>query len=487
MKSQAKSLKFNAFINGFRTILNLIFPLITFPYISRVLSVDEIGKYNFSSSIVSYFLLIAALGINQYAVREGSKFRDSHTDMSQFASKVFSVNLVSTAISYIALAVVLIVSNKLHNYWLCIIILSTQIFFTTIGTEWVYSIYEEYMYITIRSIIFKIISIVLLFVFVHNQGDYIKYAVIEVVASVGSNGLNYIHARKYCRLRFTLKFDWKEVLKPILIIFASNVAIQIYVNSDITMLGYWGNDYSVGIYSISTKIYTIIKNVLTAILTVTIPRFSLYVGEKKGDKYDKLLQNVVNTLGVIIFPSMVGLILLSKNVITIIAGESYLGSQSSLCILSVAILFSVFNGLFSQCVLLVYKREKVFLKCTVVSAIVNVCLNFVFIPLWAEVGAAITTLISEIVLCMMLYIKAKDKVGHVFVSASTRKNLFSIVIAMMSMVCICLFIMNTFNNFFVQTFSAVLMSILVYGIILVIFRNEVVISNIAIIKSYLKL
>lgn len=331
MKCKKKSLKFNAFINGFRTILNLVFPLITFPYISRILSVEEIGKYNFSDSVVSYFLLIAALGINQYAVREGTKFRDSHADISQFASKVFSVNVVSTGVSYVLLGILLLCSSKLHNYLLCIVILSTQIFFTTLGTEWLYSIYEEYTYITIRSIAFKILSIMLLFIFVRNQGDYIKYAAITVISSVGSNILNYMNARKYCDIRFTLKFDWKIVLKPILVVFASNVAIQIYVSSDITMLGYLVNDHSVGIYSISTKIYTIIKNVLTAVLTVTIPRFALYAGGKDKERYDKLFQKVVNTLIAIIFPAVVGLIMISKNVIMIIAGSNYLSSQPSLC------------------------------------------------------------------------------------------------------------------------------------------------------------
>lgn len=483
MKGEIKSLKFNAFINGVRTILNLVFPLITFPYISRVLSVEEIGKYNFSDSIISYFLLIAALGINQYAIREGTKFRNSQDDINSFASRVFSVNAVSTIISYLALGVLLLCSSKLHDYLSCIVILSTQIFFTTLGTEWIYSIYEEYTYITIRSIAFKIISIILLFVFVRHQGDYIKYAVITVIASVGSNILNFVHARKFCRIRFTWKFSWKDVLKPVLVIFASNIAIQIYVNSDITMLGYLESDHSVGIYSVSTKIYTIIKNVLTAVLTVTIPRFSLYAGEKNKERYDQLLQKVVNALIVIAFPAIVGLIILSTNVITIIAGDSYLASQPSLCILSVAILFSVFNGLFSQCVLLAFKRENVFLQCTVVSAIVNVGLNFIFIPMWAEIGAALTTLISELILCIMLYARAKDKVGKTFTSSSTRKNLISVVIAMIGMGIICLLIMKKLTNFYLQTVVAVVVSILVYGFLLIILKNEIVISNIEIVKA----
>lgn len=485
MNNRKKSLTVNAVVNGLRTVLNLVFPLITFPYISRILSVEEIGKYNFSDSIVSYFMLFAALGINQYAVREGTKFRNSRQNISEFASKAFSINVISTILSYIALVILLLFSNKLHGYWLCIAILSIQIFFTTIGTEWVYSIYEEYTYITVRSIIFKIVSIILLFALVRNEGDYLKYAIITVVASVGSNILNFLNARRYCDIRFTLNFDWKYMLKPVMIIFASNIAIQIYVNSDITMLGFFRDDYFVGIYSISTKIYSIIKNVLTAILTVTIPRFSLYA-ETRMEEYDNLLQKVINALVVIIFPAVLGLILLSKNVIIIIAGSNYYNSQPSLCILSITILFSVFNGLFSQCILLPFKRENTFLKCTVISAGVNVLLNLLFIPLWSEIGAAITTLVAELVLCLLLYLDSKDIVKMIFKSPSTRKNLLTVSISVFGMSILCFLIIHTFNNFYLQTFGAIVVSSISYIIMLILLKNEIVISGAKAIRSKIK-
>lgn len=233
-----KSIKINAVLNGIRTILNLLFPLITFPYISRVLSIDEIGKYNFSLSVISYFMLIAALGIDKYAVREGTKYRDNKNEMSKFASRIFTVNMASTTLSYLLLLAYMIFSIKAHSYRICIMIFALQILFTTIGTEWLYTIYEEYRYITIRSIIFKVISIALLFVFVQKEGDYLGYACITVFATVGSNILNFINSKKYCNIRIKFGFDWKNYLKPILIIFAANVAVQIYVNSDITILGY---------------------------------------------------------------------------------------------------------------------------------------------------------------------------------------------------------------------------------------------------------
>ena len=161
-----KSLSVNAFLNGLRSVLNLIFPLITFPYVSRVLSVEGIGIFNFSNIYVGYFLLIAGLGVATYAVREGAKYRDNKELLSKFASQVFTINIYSTIIAYVLLLLSLIIFKSLHTYVLAILIFSLQIVFTTVGTEWVYTIYEDYSYITIRSIAFKIISILLLFIFV---------------------------------------------------------------------------------------------------------------------------------------------------------------------------------------------------------------------------------------------------------------------------------------------------------------------------------
>lgn len=174
-----KSLKLNAILNGFRSVLNLLFPLITFPYVSRVLQANGIGKYNFANSIVSYFLLIVALGIVNYAVREGAKLRMIEK-FSEFASQVFTINLLSTILAYLLLFLSLTVFKDLQNYKIAILIFGLQIFFTTIGVEWIYTIFEEYAYITIRSIAFGLISIVLLFLFVKKSSDYLNYVAITV-------------------------------------------------------------------------------------------------------------------------------------------------------------------------------------------------------------------------------------------------------------------------------------------------------------------
>lgn len=472
-----KSLKVNAFLNGFKTFLNFLFPLITFPYISRVLSVEEIGKYNFSNSIISYFLLLAALGIDKYAIREGAKYRENKERFSSFASEIFSFNIVSTLVSYSLLFLFILFSKTLERYTVCILIFSLQIFFTTLGTEWVYSIFEEYRYITIRSILFKMISVALLFMFVRNEGDYLAYAAITVFASVGSNVLNFFNAKKICSIRFTLKIDWKKLFKPIMIIFASNIAIQIYVNSDTTMLGYLKDDYAVGIYSVATKIYLIVKNLTGSILTVTIPRLAYLASKKVKDDYEELLNKVANALIILILPSIVGLTMLSREAILIISGNKYLDAQLPLVVLSIAILFSTFSGLFNNCVLLPHKREKVFLKSSIISAVTNIVLNFILIPYFGAVAAAFTTLISEIIMALMNFMGCRDLIGRVVFNKSFKNNLTSVFCGSIGVIICCKIIMTVFLNIYVCSIVVVLLSVTVYGLILIALRNDIVLEN----------
>lgn len=474
---QKTSIKFNALINGVRNVLNLLFPLITFPYISRTLSVSGIGKYNFSNSIISYFLLLAALGIDKYSVREGAKYRDDREKMSQFASKVFTLNLLSTVVSYLILFVLMFFSTKLKSYNLCILIFSLEIIFTTIGVEWIYTIYEQYTYITIRSIIFKTLSIILLFIFVRGKNDYLNYAIITVFATVGSNLLNFLHLRKYCDLKISLStVDFKKMIKPILVIFGANVAIQIYVNADTTMLGYIKNDYIVGIYSVSTKIYTIIKTLLASILIVTIPRLAMYLGKKMLDEYNKLLFDLINTLLLIVIPSVVGLFIVSKSVVIIISGSHFIRATKSLQILCIAITLSIISGVLNQCVLIPYKREKYILVSSIASAAVNVLLNFWFIPVFSESGAALTTVIAELLSLVINYYYCRDIINNVMIKKATFLNILSIIIGSFIILISCVIIDKFVSILLIKLVLQIIVSVLLYLLILLLFKNPFLFS-----------
>ncbi|GEB10127.1 flippase [Streptococcus equinus] len=466
-----KSLKLNAFLNAFRNILNLLFPLVTFPYVSRVLQADGIGKYNFANSIVSYFMLIAALGIVNYSVREGAKLRDDREKFSQFASQVFSINIISTLVAYILLFIAIIIFKDLRNYEEAIFIFSLQIFFITLGVEWIYTIFEEYAYITIRSIVFKIISIILLFSFVKRSNDYLNYVAITVFASVGSNVLNFVHSKQLCDIKLTLKFDFKKHFKPIFIIFATGIATQIYVNSDVTILGILKNDYSVGIYSVSSKIYNIVKTLAQALVIVTVPRLSMLLGKGKVEEFNTLLRRVTNILAMVTLPATVGLYMLAPQIITIISGSGFLTGVNSLRLLCPALLVSVFSWILAYCILLPAKRESKFFIAAVASAIVNIVLNFILIPFLSENGAALTTSIAEVLMLILIIYYSRDILRGVYLKEFW-KDILTYLLGTVTVGLVCVIVSGWSKSLIIQLILAVGISIVVYGLLLIVFKNQ---------------
>ncbi|QDR73523.1 flippase [Limosilactobacillus reuteri] len=482
---QQKSLGINAILNGLQSILNLLFPLITFPYVSRVLSVNGMGIYNFSNTYIGYFLLLAGLGINTYAVREGTKYRDNKQRISEFASQIFSINICSTLLAYILLVISLILFKRLNIYSVCILIFSIQILFTTLGINWLYIIYEDYAYITVRNIIFKIFSIILLFIFVRKPNDFLVYAGITVLASVGSNILNFFHAKSFINLNFTLKFSiWKH-LKPILIIFASAVGVSIYLYSDNTILGLIKGDYAVGLYSVATKIYKISEDVLSAVLTVTIPRLSMLYGKKMYEKYSKLLAKLFNLLLIFSLPATVGLAMLSKNIILIIAGEKYLQSSKALSIISCAIIFSLFNWIISDCILLPAKRENKLFITTFVTAIFNIIINMLLIPIWSYDAASLSTVLSECFAMLMNAYCSRDILAECNLSKDIFQNTLESIFGCIFIIIVCYLSKLLIDSLIVSLFVAVIISSLGYIIIMVLLKNSLIIYALETIKGKL--
>lgn len=478
-----KSLGINAVLNGLRSVLNLIFPLITFPYISRILSVNGMGIYNFSSTYINYFLLIAGLGIATYAVREGAKYRDNKEKIGVFASQVFTINIISTIVAYTLLVASLIIFKNLHNYVLCILIFSLQILFTTLGTEWIYTIYEDYAYITIRSIIFKILSVILLFVFVRKSNDYLWYATITVLAGVGSNIFNFIHAKSFCKIKLVKNINLKYHLKPILIIFASAVAVTIYVSSDTTILGLLKDDYAVGIYGVAVKIYTMVSGLISGLLVVTIPRLAMLIGKRRVKEYVNVLRDVISTLSILGLPAAVGLVMLSKEVVLLIAGHKYLNGTLSLQIIVWAMIFSNFSMIFNQCVLIPTKQESKSLRNTLITGVVNIGLNFILIPLWSYNGTAFSTVIAEFMVMTLNGWSAREYVGPILKSKKFLKNVVDSFIGCIGIAIVCFLLKIGIASLFLRMIFSIIMSILIYGAVLVALKNEIAIEYIDKIKN----
>ena len=403
-RGTGKSVGVNAILNFIKVGCSILFPLITFPYTSRVLQVESIGKVNYGNSIISYFALFAALGISTYGVREGARKKGGQ-EFARFASEIFSLNLLTTAVSYLLLIVLLYLVPAFRDYRAVILIQSMTIFLTTIGVDWVNTVYEDFLYITIRSIVIQLLCMGALLLFIHRPEDYLKYACISVMSSSLICVSNWIHCRKYVHIRIISDASVFRHLYPMLIFFANSLAITIYVSADTTMLGWISGDYYTGLYAVSVKIYQIVKKLMTAVYAVTISRLSRFAGNGDWENYKKLLTQVSCCIILLVVPSMTGLAVYAENIILVVSGESYIPAVHSLQILAAALLFAIGSGVVVNCINTPNGFEKTSLYATIAAAIVNVGLNVVLIPLWRQDGAAFTTVIAEMIVFLICLVR----------------------------------------------------------------------------------
>ena len=402
-----KSLGKNALLNGIKTACSILFPFISFAYCSRVLGKANLGKYSFGQSIIAYLLLVAALGIPNYAIREGAGIRDDKRKLDEFIDQVFTINCIMTIVSYAVLVIVLTIP-KFQNYKYVLIIQSIQIILTTLGTDWINTIFEDYFYLAVRYIVIQIISLFALILFVRKPSDLYVYTFISTLSNSGGNILNWHYLRKHdIRPRLTKNIQYKHI-KPILILFGNSIASVIYLNSDITMLGLFTNDATVGVYTVATKIYSMMKTLINGIIMVTLPRFSFYIKKRMVKEYKKDLTSIADILLMISLPTMVGLFLEADRILLFVAGNKYLSGRNVVRVYSFAIMFAVFACFYAYAILLPNKLEKYFLLSTIFAAIINISLNFILIPILGMIAAALTTLIAEIVVyCISLYYSRK--------------------------------------------------------------------------------
>lgn len=461
-----KTLGWNALFNVFKACITGIFPVITFPYISRTLKETGLGRYQFSFSVVSYFALFAALGVNLYGVREGARYRNDKERISRFVSEVFSINIYSTVLSYIVLFAALIWVGKLREYRLIILLLSAEILLTTLSLQWVLIIFEDYIFITIVSFILQVISLAAMIALVHHPEDVAVYSVISVISTYGYGVFSFFRAAKYVKIRL-IPFPSKGHFKPIFVIFCTTIAATIYVNSDITILGWIKGNAVVGMYSAASKIYTIVKQILNAIVAVALPRISFHLGRKEMDKAKGIAEQVLNIMISLCIPAIVGIFCVSKELVTFYAGRQYESAAATLRILSFALVFAVLANFFANCLLVSLKKEKFVMFSTVLSALLNISLNIFFIPLWGERGAAFTTVLAEIcVFVLSAYYAGK----YIRIHIDTR-ILIGTAAGCAGIVLTCRAVHMMISNMMIRLLLSVGSAVIIYGMIQLLAGN----------------
>lgn len=422
-----RSIKYNFVMNAILTASTFIFPLITFPYISRVLLPYGVGKINFATSIVTYFTMFAMLGIPTYGVRACAQVRDDKNELTKVVHEILIINILMNIVTYVLYFLAVFSIDKLKTDILLFCIMSSTIILNTIGTEWLYKGLEQYSYITIRSIGFKVVSICLMFFFVKDQTDYIKYGVISIFAAAGSNILNFINLRNYITVYPVGGYHFRRHMKAILFFFLMSVATMIYTNMDIAMLGFMKDDIEVGYYSAAVKVKNILVSFVTSLGTVLLPRVSYYIEHGMKEQFLQKGQKALEFVLVTAFPIVIYFILYAKESILLLSGDLFGDAVlPMIIIMPTVLLIGITNILGIQILVPLGKEKKVFYA-VLAGAVVDLIINSLCIPGMASSGAALGTLMAEIIVLIVQVIILKKYIFDLISIIQPRKIFIALV------------------------------------------------------------
>lgn len=483
MNKKVQSIKINFVMNSILTMSSFIFPLITFPYVSRILLPSGIGKVSLATSVITYFTMFAQLGIPPYGIRACAKVRDNRKELTKVSQELLIISIIMSAISYMILFILLFSVSKFRCEKELYVILSFTILLTAIGMEWLYKALEQYTYITMRSVIFKFIALIAMFFLVHKQTDYVVYGGITIFAASASNILNLFNAYKYINLKPVGNYNFKRHIKPVLIFFAMSCATTIYTNLDTVMLGFMTTDADVGYYNAAVKIKVILVSVVTSLGTVLLPRASYYIQMGELKEFRRITRKALNFVFLMAMPLMLYFIYFAKEGIFFLSGDNYVGAIIPMQVIMPTLLLIGITNILGIQILVPTGREKIVLYSEIVGAIVDVIINALLIPVYASTGAAIGTLIAEFAVFFVQIYILRDEILDAFryipyvkiIIALLFGSIISLGVKMLNVGCF---------------FSLIISSILFfgsYGVVLLILKEELIFEIFNLIKAKIML
>lgn len=459
-------------MNSVLTLSSIIFPLVTFPYVSRVLSPVGTGKVSLTTSVVSYFSLIAQLGIPTYGIRVCAKLRDDEEELTSCVQELLIINLVMSFIAYIGYFIMIFSVDRFSNEKMLYIVISVTILLNAIGVEWLYKGLEQYSYITVRSILFKILALIALFLLVHQESDYIIYGGISVLAASASNVLNFINARKYIFAKSYRPLRFKSHLKAVVVFFAMSCATTIYTHLDTVMIGLMNTDADVGYYNSAIKIKQFLVSIITSLGAVLLPRSSYFVETNQFDKFKEVSAKALRFIIIIGIPMSVFFIFFADQSVYFLSGYEYKNAILPMRILMPTVLFIGLSNLLGIQMLVPIGKEKHILYSEILGAIVDFIINYALIPKYASVGAAIGTLIAEFVVLLYQYIILRNIVSSMFNRINYKKIIVATVVgAVFSL----LILRLQLNNFLTLLISSIVF-FGSYSLIIIILKEDLAVE-----------
>lgn len=424
-----KSIKYNFFMNVLSTVTNLVFPLITYPYISRILSAEGLGKVSFATSIASYFIMFACLGIPTYGVRECAKVRDDKDKLSAVVQELLTLNILITIGSIVVFFILTISIPSFYEEKELMFLNIIYVFLNTLGINWLYTSLEQYTYITIRSILIKIISFFAIFLLIKESTDYIIYASISIIAISGSNIFNLIHAKKYVDFSKSHKFDLLRHMKPVTIFFIQSATLTLSNNIDTTILGVLSSNTQVGLYTTAIRVKSILLSVINSLSWVLVPRMTYFLKNKMKEDFIIVSYKVVIFIFITSIPLICFFVIYANDTILILAGNDFYGAIIPMQIIMFTLFFQGLSNMFGTQMLTPLGKESFLVKTLIIGVIVGLVLDITFISNYGAVGAAIANLGNQIVVLVIQYIYLRKIIPFSRIKESIIKIFISSIIA----------------------------------------------------------
>ena len=399
-------------MNAILTMSSLVFPLITFPYVSRVLGPAGTGAVSFANSFVMYFLMISQLGIPTYGIRACAQVRENKMELSRTVQELVIINLVISAVMYVLLFISIATVPRLQSDRTLYLVVSSMILLNAVGMEWMYKGLEEYTFITIRSVIFKALALVFMFLLIREKEDYVIYGGIAVFAAYASNLVNLAYAGKYITMRPVGSYDFRRHFKAV--VFAMSVATTIYTNLDVVMLGFMTTKVDTGYYDAAVKIKNILVSIVTSLGAVLLPRSAYYVEQGMMDKFREVSRKAIRFVFLFAFPLTLYFILFAGEGIYFLSGQQYGGSIRPMQIIMPTLVFIGLSNILGLQILVPTGKEKTVLYSEIAGAVTDLALNALLIPRFHASGAAMGTVMAELVVLIWQYVALKDEVSSMF-------------------------------------------------------------------------
>lgn len=470
---KTKSIKLNFIMNFLLTASSILFPLITFPYVSRVLGPTGTGNVTMGTSVVSYFTMVAMLGVPTYGVRACASVRDNKVELSKIVQELLIINIIMMLIAYIAFFITIFCVPSFRIMKTLYLMSSIAIVMNVIGVNWLYQGLEQYSYITFISLVFKVVALVLMFALVHKADDYIWYALITVIGGFGSSIFNFIRLRKLILLKPFQHYDFKRHIRPMFTFFAMTVATTVYTNLDVVMLGLMKSNYDVGLYNAAVKIKLIMVSLVTSLGTVLLPRISYYYEQNQVKEFHNLISKVFSFVLLFAIPCCLYLMVFAKDTILFLSGKEFLEAVPAVIIITPTILLIGLSNITGIQVLVPTGKESLVLRSVVCGAVVDFVLNLMMIPKFGAAGAAFGTLAAELVVLIVQCVYLKALLNQIKTTIEWRCLFESLVPAL-------LILIGTYYLPIESVFFRLLISgclfFLVYGFGLLVTKEEILIS-----------